>query len=371
MRVAGLVHPPGDRLGDDVARREVGELVLALHEPVALEVDEEGALAADRLADQRLLAAGVGAEVHHRRVELHELQVAQHRAGAQRQRHAVAGRDRRVGGLREDLAEPARGEYDGPAAHRPDAVALALAHHVQGDPGDPAVLREQQVDGQGVLDDLDVGRGVDRRDQRALDLRAGGVAAGVRDPVAVVAALAGQREHARPGEWSKLAPSAISSRTASGPSLTRTRTAAGSQAPAPATRVSRSCWSGVSPGPSAAAIPPWAHWVEPGREHVLGDDEDLLDLVAQPQRGGQAGDAGADHDDVGVGGPAGRAGGEAAGSTPGVRSSAAGYRLARGRTGRSCAGRRAPGRCRAAPRPGREPVPTIRLSASTKTTLGW
>ena len=34
------------------------------------------------------------------------------------------------------------------------------------------------------------------RDQRALDLRAGGVAAGVRDPVAVVAALAGQREHA-------------------------------------------------------------------------------------------------------------------------------------------------------------------------------
>ena len=50
-----------------------------------------------------------------------------------------------------------------------------------------------------------------------------------------------------------------------------------------------------------------------GREHVLGDDEDLLDLVPQPQRRGQAGDAGADHDDVGVGGPAGLTGGESAG----------------------------------------------------------
>ena len=42
--------------------------------------------------------------------------------------------------------------------------------------------------------DLDLGRLLDRRDQRPLDLGAGGVAAGVRDPVAVVAALAGQRE---------------------------------------------------------------------------------------------------------------------------------------------------------------------------------
>ncbi len=56
VRVAGLVHPAGDRLGDHVARRQVGELVHALHEPVALEVDEERALAAHGLGDQRLLA---------------------------------------------------------------------------------------------------------------------------------------------------------------------------------------------------------------------------------------------------------------------------------------------------------------------------
>ena len=164
------------------------------HEAVALEVDEERALAADRLGDQRLLALRVGPEVHHRRVELHELEVAQGRAGTQRDRHAVAGGDAGVGGLREHLAEPAAGEHDRPAVGGADAVALTLAEHVQGHACHAAVRREQQVDGQGVLDDLDLGRALDRRDQRALDLGARGVAAGVRDPVAVVAALAGQRE---------------------------------------------------------------------------------------------------------------------------------------------------------------------------------
>ena len=69
--------------------------------------------------------------------------------------------------------------------------------------------------------------------------------------------------------WSKLVPRAISSRTASGPSVTRARTASRSQAPAPATRVSTSCSSGVSSGPSAAAMPPWAHWVDPALSTVL------------------------------------------------------------------------------------------------------
>ena len=75
-----------------------------------------------------------------------------------------------------------------------DAVALPLAEHVQGHPGDAAVVGEQQVDGQGVLDHLDLGRTLDRGDEGALDLGARRVATGVRDPVAVVAALAGQRQ---------------------------------------------------------------------------------------------------------------------------------------------------------------------------------
>ena len=71
------------------------------------------------------------------------------------------------------------------------------------------------------------------------------------------------------GSWSNLVPSAISSRTASGPSVTSTRTASRSQAPAPATSVSTSCCSGVSPGPSAAAMPPCAHCVEPAASTSL------------------------------------------------------------------------------------------------------
>ena len=65
VRAAGLDHPAHDRLGDHVARREVGELVLALHEAGApllrQSVDQERALAAHRLGDQRLLAGGVRA----------------------------------------------------------------------------------------------------------------------------------------------------------------------------------------------------------------------------------------------------------------------------------------------------------------------
>ena len=87
---------------------------------------------------------------------------------------------------------PPQASTHGPAADRADAVALALTHHVQGDAGDAAVVGEQQVDRQRVRDHLDLGRPLDRGDQGSLDLRAGGVPAGVRDPVPVVAALPGQ-----------------------------------------------------------------------------------------------------------------------------------------------------------------------------------
>ena len=238
----------------------------ALHEPVALEVDEERALAADRLGDQRLLAAGVGAEVHHRRVELHELQVAQRRPGPQRERHAVAGRHRGVRGLREHLAEPAAGEHHGPAAGprpTPSRWPSPITCRVT-----PAIRRRRRRR-----------RAAGRRRARAGSTSISGArstaairARWISAPVASPPACAIRSRWWPPsrvsdstpsGSWSKSVPSAISSRTASGPSVTRTRTASGSQAPAPATRVSRSCCSGVSPGPRAAAMPPCAHCVEP------------------------------------------------------------------------------------------------------------
>ena len=302
VRLPGLVHPPGDRLRDHVARSQVGELVDAPHEAVSLEVDEERALTTHRLGDQRLLAARVGSEVHHGRVELHELQVAQHRAGAQRDRHAIAGRHRGVRGLREDLTEAAAGQHHRAASDRPDTVALALAHHVQGHPGDATVVGEEQVDGERVLDHVDLGRVLGRRDQGPLDLRPGRVTARVRDPVAVVAALAGEREHAvvvvvevRP-ERDQLAHGlgALGHQDARG--LGVAPAGAGDQG------VALVLLGGV-PGTERrgdAALGPLGR---ARRQHVLGDDQDLVDLTAQPQCGGQAGDPGADDHDVGRGGP--------------------------------------------------------------------
>ena len=77
------------------------------------------------------------------------------------------------------------------------------------------------------------------------------------------------RESSPAGSRSNCAPRAISSCTAAGPSVTSARTASGSQAPAPATSVSSSCSAGVSSGPSAAAMPPWAHRVEPAARRSL------------------------------------------------------------------------------------------------------
>ena len=54
--LAGRAEVGGDRGRDDVARGEVGQRVGADHDPAAVAVDEDGALAAHRLGDQRLLA---------------------------------------------------------------------------------------------------------------------------------------------------------------------------------------------------------------------------------------------------------------------------------------------------------------------------
>ena len=302
--VPGLDHPSGDRLRDDVAGGEVRQLVDALHEAATVPVDEERTLAPHRLGDQRLLAAGVRAEPHHGRVELHELQVTQYGAGSVGHRHPVAGRDRRVGGLGEHLTESAAGQDDGPAPDGADAVTLALAHHVEGDPGDATIVGEQQVDSEGVLDDLDLGRARHGGDQGPLDLGARGVAAGVGDPVAVVAALAGEAE---------LAVRVQVEVRAERDQLPHRLGALGDQDP---DRLGvarpRACDQGVLlvlrrgvTGSEGGRDPALGPLRRAGVEHVLGHHQHLADAAAQPERGGQASDAGADHHDVGRDRPAG------------------------------------------------------------------
>jgi len=65
---------------------------------------------------------------------------------------------------------------------RADAVGLPLADDVEGHPADAAVLVLEEVDDEGVLDDVDAGvvlHGVQRRDEGAADLAARRVTAGV------------------------------------------------------------------------------------------------------------------------------------------------------------------------------------------------
>ena len=78
----------------------------------------------------------------------------------------------------------------------PTPSHLALADDVERHTADARRPRScSRSTHEGVLDDLDAGvvlHPVQRRDERARDLLAGGVAAGVGDAVAVVPALAGQ-----------------------------------------------------------------------------------------------------------------------------------------------------------------------------------
>jgi hypothetical protein len=191
---AGLAHPGHGRLGHDVPWRQFGERMPAGHEPGAGRVDEVGALPSHRLGDQRLPAPRPRTQPQHGRMELHELQVGHRGAGPQRQRHPVARGHLGVGGGGEDLPEPAGGQHDGGGPRRAHPVALPFAHDVQGHAGGPAGVVDEQVEDEGVFDDLDLRRLLQRREQRPADLGPGGVPAGVRDAALEMPALAGQRD---------------------------------------------------------------------------------------------------------------------------------------------------------------------------------
>ncbi len=302
-----LLHAAHDALGDDVAGGQLGQLVLPDHEPDAVAVDQVRALAADGLRHQGLLPLGVRAQEQHGRVELDELQVGDLGPGPQRERHPVAGGHRRVGGRREDLAHAAGRQDHGGRVDRADAVVLALAHDVQGDTGRTALRVLQQVQYQGVLDGLDAGR-LDGLDERPGDLGAGGVAARVRDPSAVVAALAGQLYLT--GLGGGVEDRAGGHEAAHGVRSLGDEEPYGALVAQPGTRdqrVVQVLLGGVAVAErrgDPALCPAGGAVVEPG----LGDHDRTAARGGAAQCGGQAGDAGADDHDVGVDGPAGGGG---------------------------------------------------------------
>ncbi len=303
---APLLHAARDALGDDVAGRQLGQLVLTDHEAHAVGVHQMRALAPHRLGDQRLLALGVGAEEEHGGVELHELQVGDLGARAQGERDAVAGGDGRIGGRGEDLAHAAGGEDHRGGVDGPDAVVLALSHDVQGDTGGAALGVGEEVEDQGVLHGRDVTRAY-RLDEGAGDLRAGRVAARVDDAAAVVAALAGQLYGALgPG----VEVGAGLDEAAHGAGTLRDESAHGllvAEAHARHEGVVQVLSGGVALAErrgDPALRPARGTVVQAG----LGHHDRPQTGGGAAQGGGQSGHSGADDHDIGVQGPAGRGG---------------------------------------------------------------
>ncbi len=129
-------------------------------------------------------------------MELHKLQIGDNSTGSQRERNTVPCGHHRIGGRREDLAQPAGGQHDGTSDDRADAVRGALAQDVQGDAASSPVLVAQQIQHQRVFNQPDPRITPDRRVQRPLHLSARGVATRVDDPIGVMPALAGQHQRA-------------------------------------------------------------------------------------------------------------------------------------------------------------------------------
>ena len=122
-----------DGAGDDVARRQLGERMDLQHEALAGRVDQGRALAAQRFGGKR---CRIAAEGERRRMELHELGIGDHRAGAGRHAEAAAFRFRRVGRDRIEVADAADRQNDGARREtaRPGLAAVARAGDDAGDP---------------------------------------------------------------------------------------------------------------------------------------------------------------------------------------------------------------------------------------------
>ena len=239
------------------------------------------------------------------RMELHELDVADHRSGAQRE-PPPRRRSRRSGWWstrRPGRCRRWRGRPPAPGSH--PRRRLPLAHDVQRQPGRRAVGSRQQVEDERVLDHPDIGRVQHARHERPLDLRAGRVATGVRDAVAVVAALAaeGQRAVGAPVE----ARADLGQLAHRGRPLAHQRAHRGVVAHAGAgddrvDEVLVGRVAGAERGGDAALRPPR----RTGGEDVLGHEQHAQRrLPADVQRRRQPGDARADDDDVGLDVPAG------------------------------------------------------------------
>ena len=96
-----------------MARATTSRGASSFHEPLAADVQEQGAFAAQSLGKEK---AGGAGDVQGGGVELDELHVGDFGSGAPGERDAIAGGYIGVGGIEEDVAEAAGGQEHGARA---------------------------------------------------------------------------------------------------------------------------------------------------------------------------------------------------------------------------------------------------------------
>ena len=175
-----------------IAGRQLGTLVEARHEALAIGQPEQRALATQRLGDQEILGLRV---VQAGRMELVEFQVADPATGAPGHGDAVAGVAVRIAGVQVDLGGTAAGQHH---ETRREGVHLAgrAVQYVgaQAAPPRPAELvLGDQVDRHALVQQLDV-RPLARLVQQGIEDRGAGGVGGMNDAPVTVPALAGEVE---------------------------------------------------------------------------------------------------------------------------------------------------------------------------------
>ena len=158
MHDAGAVLSAEDFSGDDITRREFGQLVLLRHEALARAVEQNRAFATHRFTYQRqwVLAGGECG-----RVKLHELHVGHARAGTMRDGETVACRHRRIGREAENLTQSTRRHHHRFRVHL-DRLAIDGRAHA-----DATSAHENQIEHARRLEHLHVRRRLHAFDQCA------------------------------------------------------------------------------------------------------------------------------------------------------------------------------------------------------------
>ena len=129
-----------DGAGDDVARRELGALVVLRHEATAVGIQELRAFAPQRLRDEE---DGDAREAQRGRVELHELHIHHFSAGPVGDGNTITGCNLGIRAHAMELAAAARGEDDRAALER----LLRVRPRIQrADRNGPTALDEHLLD---------------------------------------------------------------------------------------------------------------------------------------------------------------------------------------------------------------------------------